>query len=200
MFEKLFAVLMAISLAVMCIGCESQLTPDESEPERSVIIATDEETTEALTTEKITELLTEVITDEETPESDTEPETTIPDTEPEDEPLPASVEKDGSYTSPEDVAEYIHNFGTLPGNYITKNQARKLGWNSSDGNLWDVAPGKSIGGDRFGNREGLLPKGNYTECDVNYEGGYRGSERLIFGDDGSIYYTNDHYKTFTQLY
>ena len=119
---------------------------------------------------------------------------------PEDEVLPESVEKDGSYTSPEDVAEYIHTFGTLPGNFITKKEAQALGWDSSKGNLWDVAPDKSIGGDYFGNYEGILPDGNYHECDVNYNGGYRGAERIIYGDDGSIYYTNDHYKSFEQLY
>ena len=114
-----------------------------------------------------------------------------------------SVEKDGSYTTPEDVAEYIHTFGTLPGNFITKSEAQALGWVNSKGNLWDVAPGMSIGGDYFGNYEGLLPtkKGRkYTECDVNYEGGYRGSERVIFSNDGLIFYTGDHYETFTQLY
>lgn len=115
----------------------------------------------------------------------------------------SSVEKDGSYTTPEDVAEYIHTFGTLPSNFITKSEAKELGWDNKKGNLWDVAEGKSIGGDRFGNYEGLLPekKGRkYTECDVNYEGGYRGSERIIFSNDGLIYYTDDHYQTFTQLY
>lgn len=114
-----------------------------------------------------------------------------------------SVEKDGSYTSPEDVAEYIHTFGTLPDNFITKGEAKKLGWDSREGNLWDVAYGKSIGGDRFGNYEKLLPEADdrtYTECDVNYEGGYRGSERIIFSNDGLIFYTNDHYESFTQLY
>ncbi|MCH5194956.1 MAG: ribonuclease [Oscillospiraceae bacterium] len=114
-----------------------------------------------------------------------------------------SVEKDGSYTTPEDVAEYIHTFGTLPNNFITKSEAKALGWDSSKGNLWDVAPGKSIGGDHFGNYEGLLPteKGRkYTECDVNYDGGYRGSERVIFSNDGLIFYTDDHYESFTQLY
>lgn len=114
-----------------------------------------------------------------------------------------SVEKDGSYTTPEDVAEYIHTFGTLPNNFITKDEAKALGWDNKKGNLWDVAEGKSIGGDYFGNYEGLLPKAKgrkYTECDVNYEGGYRGSERIIFSNDGLIYYTNDHYQTFTQLY
>ena len=110
-----------------------------------------------------------------------------------------SVEKDGSYTTPEDVAEYIHTFGTLPKNFITKNEAKKLGWVSSEGNLWEVAEGMSIGGDRFGNYEGILPEGDYTECDVNYSGGFRGSERLVFSDEG-IYYTNDHYASFTQLY
>lgn len=114
-----------------------------------------------------------------------------------------SVEKNGSYTTPEDVAEYIHTFGTLPKNFITKSEAKALGWDNSKGNLWDVAEGKSIGGDHFGNFEGLLPDANgrkYTECDVNYSGGYRGSERIIFSNDGLIYYTGDHYKTFTQLY
>lgn len=128
------------------------------------------------------------------PEETAAPETTAEKT---------SVEKDGSYTTPEDVAEYIHTFGTLPKNFITKSEAKALGWDSSKGNLWDVAEGKSIGGDYFGNYEGLLPKADgrkYTECDVNYSGGYRGSERIIFSNDGLIYYTNDHYQTFTQLY
>ena len=111
-----------------------------------------------------------------------------------------TVTEDGVYTSPEEVALYIHTYGHLPDNFITKNEAKDLGWDSGRGNLQDVAPGKSIGGDRFGNYEGLLPKGNYKECDVNYSGGFRGAERLIYGTDGSVYYTSDHYQTFTQLY
>lgn len=113
------------------------------------------------------------------------------------------VEKNGSYTTPEDVAEYIHTFGTLPNNFITKSEAKALGWDNSKGNLWEVAEGKSIGGDRFGNYEGLLPRSEgrkYTECDVNYSGGYRTGERIVFSNDGLIFYTDDHYKTFTQLY
>lgn len=111
-----------------------------------------------------------------------------------------AVQENEAYSTPEAVAEYIHLYGHLPNNFITKNKARDLGWDNSQGNLWDVAPGKSIGGDRFGNYEGLLPDGNYRECDVNYEGGYRGAERIIYGTDGSIYYTNDHYNSFTRLY
>ncbi|MDE6591434.1 MAG: ribonuclease [Oscillospiraceae bacterium] len=115
----------------------------------------------------------------------------------------SGIEKNGSYTSPEDVAEYIHTFGTLPENFITKEEARELGWDNKAGNLWEVAPGKSIGGDYFGNYEGLLPEAEgrkYTECDVNYDGGYRGSERIIFSNDGLIYYTKDHYESFTLMY
>ena len=111
----------------------------------------------------------------------------------------AGVTEDGSYTSPEDVAAYLRAYGRLPGNFITKSQAQDLGWDSASGNLWDVAPGKSIGGDRFGNYEGLLPDGNYRECDVNYRGGYRGGERLVFDDRGGIWYTGDHYRSFTKL-
>ena len=110
------------------------------------------------------------------------------------------LEEDGAYTSPEEVALYIHTYGELPQNYITKQEAQELGWVSSEGNLDEVAPGMSIGGNRFGNYEQALPDGDYKECDVNYEGGYRGDERLVYSDDGSIYYTDDHYATFTQLY
>ncbi len=115
----------------------------------------------------------------------------------------ASVTEDGTYTSKEEVAEYIHLYEKLPSNFITKKQAQKLGWESSKGNLDKVAPGKSIGGDYFGNYEGNLPEKDgrdYYECDINYEGGYRGSERIVYSDDGLIYYTADHYETFELLY
>lgn len=111
--------------------------------------------------------------------------------------------EEGTYSSKEEVAAYLHRFGQLPSNYITKKQAEALGWQSNRGNLWEVAPGKSIGGDRFGNREGLLPKGDkrqYYECDIDYEGGYRNEKRIVFSEDGLIFYTGDHYKSFEQLY
>ena len=114
-----------------------------------------------------------------------------------------TVEENGEYTSKDEVALYIHEYGKLPSNFITKNEAKDLGWQSSKGNLDKVAPGMSIGGDRFGNYEGLLPKKKgrtYTECDINYEGGFRGGERIIFSNDGLIFYTDDHYNTFEQLY
>ena len=118
-------------------------------------------------------------------------------------PEESGITEDGYYTDPYDVADYLYEFGHLPDNFITKNEARNLGWDSQDGNLDEVAPGMSIGGDTFGNREGLLPKANgrkYYECDVNYEGGYRGGERIVYSNDGLIFYTADHYKSFEQLY
>lgn len=115
----------------------------------------------------------------------------------------AQIEEDGAYISKDEVALYLHIYGCLPGNYITKKEAQALGWDSKKGNLDEVAPGMSIGGSHFGNYEGMLPekKGRkYYECDLEYEGGYRGAKRLIYSNDGLIFYTEDHYKTFEQLY
>lgn len=116
--------------------------------------------------------------------------------------IEALVAEEGFYTSPEEVAEYIHLFGKLPGNYLTKKEARDLGWVSEDGNLWEVTDQMSIGGDRFGNREGLLPQSDgrqWFECDANYTGGYRGAERLVFSNDGLVFYTVNHYESFEEI-
>lgn len=115
------------------------------------------------------------------------------------EPLP---DENGVYTSKDDVALYIRTYGRLPSNFITKDEARALGWDG--GSLEPYAPGKSIGGDYFGNYEGLLPekKGRkYTECDIDTAGkSSRGEKRIVFSNDGLIYYTDDHYESFTLLY
>ena len=114
-----------------------------------------------------------------------------------------TVERDGWYTSKEEVALYIHTYGRLPGNFISKTKARDAGWVSSKGNLDEVLPGRSIGGSKFYNDEGLLPDApgrTWTECDINYHGGFRGSERIVFSNDGLIFYTDDHYQSYEQLY
>ena len=113
------------------------------------------------------------------------------------------LDEDGYYTGKEEVALYIHSFNRLPKNFISKKEAMDLAWDSKKANLWDVTDKKSIGGDRFGNRESRLPKKEgrvYYECDINYEGGFRGPERLVYSNDGLIYYTGDHYESFTLLY
>ena len=120
-------------------------------------------------------------------------------TEPEEAEL---IAEDGWYYSKEDVALYIHTYGHLPDNYITKNEAKKLGW--TGGSVEKYAKGMAIGGDKFGNYEGNLPdkKGRkYWECDIDTNGAKnRGAKRIIFSNDGLIYYTDDHYETFELLY
>lgn len=113
-----------------------------------------------------------------------------------------TLDEAGTYDSKEDVSLYLYTYGRLPGNYITKSEARALGWEG--GSLQPYAPDKCIGGDRFGNYEGLLPDApgrTYTECDIATLGkSSRGSKRIVFSNDGLIYYTDDHYDSFELLY
>lgn len=113
-----------------------------------------------------------------------------------------AIAEDGSYTSKDEVALYIHTYGYLPENYITKDEAYDLGW-KSEGTLDEVAPGMSIGGDYYGNYEGVLPDEpgrEYHECDIDYESGNRNGKRIVYSNDGNIYYTEDHYNSFEHLY
>ena len=114
----------------------------------------------------------------------------------------AQIDEDGSYTTKDDVALYIHTYGHLPDNFITKKDAQALGW--LGGSLEPYAPDKCIGGSRFGNYEGLLPEADgrtYTEYDIDTLGAdSRGAKRIVFSNDGLIYYTEDHYKSFELLY
>lgn len=114
----------------------------------------------------------------------------------------AGLDEHGSYTSKEDVALFLHTYGHLPDNYITKQEAQDLGWGGGV-TLDKAAPGMSIGGSRFGNYEGLLPekKGRkYYECDIDYVRGGRNAKRIVYSNDGLIFYTDDHYNSFEQLY
>lgn len=112
-------------------------------------------------------------------------------------------EEAGPVTEPQAIADYLFEHGELPENFITKEEAQDLGWDSSRNYVSDVAPGKSIGGDRFGNYEGQLPKARgrkFFECDANYTGGKRGPERIVYSSDGHVWYTKDHYGTFKELF
>ncbi len=114
----------------------------------------------------------------------------------------APLSEDSSYYSKEEVASYIHIYKKLPPNFITKSEAGELGWEG--GSVEKYLDGAAIGGDVFGNREGLLPKADgriYYECDIDTNGkNSRGAKRIVFSNDGLIYYTNDHYESFTLLY
>lgn len=116
-------------------------------------------------------------------------------------PMPP-LDEDGFYYTKEAVSRYLNEHGHLPPNFITKTEARGLGWEG--GSVEQYKPGYAIGGDTFANREGLLPKADgrvYYECDIDTDGGKpRGSKRIVYSNDGLIFYTDDHYETFTQLY
>ncbi len=142
----------------------------------------------------------------ESPDSPVQAESPSPElpAEPSPEPSPSpTVAEDGWYSSKEDVALYVHLYGHLPDNYVTKREAQDLGW--TGGSVERCAgEGTAIGGSRFGNYEGLLPEADgrvYTECDIGTVGrSSRGGQRLVFSNDGLIYYTGDHYESFELLY
>ena len=178
----LFMVICAMTLSLMT-GCVKRKTPARTTGTTAAVT----ETTASVTNGAIE---TTKETTEETSRSTEKTDQT------------ASIDENGTYDSAKDVALYIHTYNKLPSNYITKKEAKALGWNG--GSLEEYAPGKCIGGDYYGNYEGQLPekKGRrYTECDIDTLGkSSRGAKRIVFSNDGLIYYTKDHYKTFTLMY
>lgn len=114
-----------------------------------------------------------------------------------------AVQADGWYNTKEEVALYLHLYGRLPDNYVTKRQAENAGWRGGNVEAY-TGQGTALGGSRFGNYEGLLPAADgrsYTECDIDTVGqDSRGPKRLVFSNDGLIYYTEDHYESFELLY
>lgn len=177
--KKLLALILAFAMLLSMSGCVAHMLTDENLDFAIEVL------------DQIDQALDEA--ESEVPQT--------PPAEEEEDPAP-ELDEHGAYTTKEDVALYIHLYGHLPQNFITKSQARNLGWES--GSLEPYAKGKCIGGDRFGNYEGLLPevKGRtYYECDINTLGAEkRGAERIVFSNDGLVYYTPDHYETFELLY
>lgn len=192
---------------------EPQTEPETTASETTGAETTGPETTEPVTTEPET-TAPETTKPETTAPETTKPETTRPETTapvttapettkaPETE--PPKIDENGVFTSKDDVALYIHTYGKLPKNFITKSQAQKAGWEGGGLDSVKSLYGKCIGGDTFGNREKLLPTKSgrkYYECDIDtLHAKSRGAKRIVFSNDGLIYYTDDHYETFTKLY
>lgn len=193
--KKALVLLLSLLLAFSLSGCAPLL--------EAVLEAVESELTATAAPEENLPAKTLAPAPSETPAATSEPSPT-PGAE-ETAPLPPgeeALDENGIYDSREAVALYLYIYGRLPNNYITKSEARDLGWES--GGLKAFAPDKCIGGDRFGNYEGLLPtaKGRtYTECDIDTLGkSSRGAKRIVFSNDGLIYYTQDHYESFELLY
>ena len=187
--KKILALLLALVLTLGLFAC-GPAPLEETNPSESW----------AETTAPAQEL-PEATEPEETLPIETEPIGTEPvETEPEE--TEALLDPDGWYYSAEDVALYLVTYGELPSNFITKNEARDLGWEG--GSVQRYLEGAAIGGDKFGNREGILPKADgrqYYECDIDTDGASsRGAKRIVFSNDGLIYYTEDHYESFELLY
>ena len=204
MLKKIYALLLALALSLSLTACSEDVT--------NAIV---DEVVDVVAQEVLDALEEEDAAPEEAPDASTETppqEETAPEVSesveapaPEEEPAPdeaPAIAEDGFYTSKEDVALYIYTYGRLPDNFITKKEAEALGW--SGGGLDDYAYGYCIGGNRFGNYEGLLPEKDgrkYTECDIDtMHASKRGAKRIVFSNDGLIYYTDDHYESFTLLY
>lgn len=200
-FKKIQALLLALVLSLTLTACSEEVTDAVIDEVVDIAIS---EVKDALAEEDIS---TEEVPDysEEIPQEDVSaPDEEVPveeETPPAEEAAPA-IDEDGYYTTKEDVALYIYTYGHLPDNFITKKEAESLGW--SGGGLDDYAYGCCIGGNRFGNYEGLLPEADgrkYTECDIDtMHASKRGAKRIVFSNDGLIYYTDDHYESFTLLY
>ena len=191
--KRMLALLLALVLTFGLFACG--VAPLDTEPVETLPVLTEPVDTQPMDPEPM-----------ETEPVETEPVETEPaETEPvETEPVEteALLDPDGWYYSAEDVALYLVTYGELPSNFITKNEARDLGWEG--GSVQRYMDGAAIGGDKFGNREGILPKASgrqYYECDIDTDGkNSRCAKRIVFSNDGLIYYTEDHYESFILLY
>ena len=208
-FLKIFAAFFAVLMILCACG---NVAPRQPYEEDDFTLPFDAETGSVTREEKVTETVPETSSEEREALIITEPEgtadisetiitTTEPEitTEPETEPIYDDLPVEGEYYYDlENVVLYLELYGELPPNYITKKEARDLGW--SGGSVEDYLEGAAIGGDHFGNYEGQLPDGDYSECDIDTDGYYsRGSRRLIYSDDGRYYYSGDHYETFREV-
>ena len=198
--KKLLAFLLALVMAFGLLGCEAVVDLALDLAEEALVDSTEYATDESVPDQTEEDPIRDQTDD--TAEADPPEDTTVAD-DPEDTTGAApAIDEEGFYYSAEDVALYLYTYGHLPENFITKSEARKLGWEG--GSVEKYAPDCAIGGDKFGNREELLPVASgrqYYECDIDTHGeNSRGAKRIVFSNDGLIYYTDDHYESFVLLY
>lgn len=194
-------------VCTMLMGCDVNEVVDSLNSSQETLNEADEyiQTTEYLTTIETTKDTTFTSTTEAEEDDyiiDYSTDMVTDDSQYSNDDIEIEISEDGEYLTVDSVAEYIMLYSHLPENYLTKEEAMELGWVSSEGNLWEVADGMCIGGDVFFNYDDVLPDANgrqWYECDVNYSGGFRNAERIVYSNDGLVYYTNDHYETFRKI-
>lgn len=204
--KLLLAALAAVTVLAFA-GCkEKEPTIDDKEVFEDDLQPLDEEELETMDEDVTADEDMQIASEEDMDEMeipDGEPELIDGEEEVETEEQESGVKEDGTYTSKEDVAAYIYDYGHLPSNYITEKEAKELGWDG-EGDLYEVAPDKSIGGDAYENSDKMLPEEEghtYYQCDVDYEGGTRNEKRLIYRDDGKrIFYAEDGSDAVEELY
>ena len=201
MTKRISALLLALVWALMLTACDVPAAdvpaPSDGTPSIPSAAVSEEPSHEPESEPPAeTERTESQVSETQAPETQT-PETQTPESE------PPAVAEDGWYSSKEEVALYLHLYGHLPGNYVTKRQAQDKGWSGGSVERY-TGEGTAIGGSRFGNYEGLLPEAegrSYQECDIDTVGASsRGAKRIVYSNDGLIYYTGDHYESFELLY
>ena len=204
--KKVFALILILLLTFGITGCSNELAKSASDLAVDMIIEPETQQSPVGENDPSSGSYGETNTDypdtsntydeSDPPYTDGLPDTEYPETS------NSLIDEEGWYYSADDVSLYLYTYGCLPDNYITKDEAEDLGW--SRGSVEPYAPGYAIGGDIFYNREGLLPYESgrtYYECDIDTDGYHsRGSRRIVFSNDGLIYYTDDHYRSFVLLY
>lgn len=192
MLKRIYAFLLAAVWALALAGCALGTGPVQSPAETAFLPSA----TQTVPPETHAPAPETDAPPSETPPEDT-PATAPPATE-----APA-LDADGFYHTKDEVALYLHLYGRLPDNYVTKREAQELGWTGGSVERY-TGEGTAIGGSRFGNYEGLLPEKEgrtYQECDIDTVGkSSRGAKRIVFSNDGLIYYTGDHYESFELIY
>lgn len=194
--------ILALCMALLFTGCGGGTADGNVQPSfRETEAGAEERITQDSARTETEESEAEKPTGEDSAETQTDTDTVEP-AGTEENAVTADIPIEGNYYYDlENVVLYLYLYDELPPNYITKNEAEALGW--SGGSVERYQDGAAIGGDRFGNREGLLPTANgrkYIECDIGTLGASsRGAKRLVFSNDGLYFYTDDHYESFDEV-
>ncbi len=96
---------------------------------------------------------------------------------------------------------WLRHYGQLPDNYHSESDLRALGWKQGDSPV-KFAPEKMVTRGEYENMNGHLPDAPgrvWYEADINYYSGKRNGHRILWSNDGLLFVTYDHYRTFIEV-